>query len=105
LDDNQLTGSISPLVGKLTKLEILEFYGNQLSGSLPDTIYTMPELEVVRVGDNRLSGTLSDRLTLLNQTLREFNAPNNNFNGAWPNQVFEALIGLSKSALVVFVYC
>ena len=100
LNDNQLTGSISPSVGKLTILEILELYDNQLVGSLPDTIYTMPELEVIRVGDNRLSGVLSNRLTLLNLTLREFSAPNNNFNGTWPNQVFLELTSLSKSAFV-----
>lgn len=96
LDENKITGTISTLIGQVTNLETFEVYGNQLEGSLPDTLYNLPALKRIRVGDNGLTGTVSDRLTLLNQTLQEFNAPNTNFSGAWPNAVFESLPELSK---------
>jgi hypothetical protein len=96
LDENELTGTISTLVGQVTNLESFEVYGNQLDGSLPDTLYTLPALKRIRVGDNGFTGTVSDRLVLLNQTLQEFNAPNTNISGAWPNALFESLPELSK---------
>ena len=96
LDGNQLTGTISTLVGQITNLETFEVYGNQLEGSLPDTLYDLPALKNIRVGDNGLTGTVSAQLTMLNLTLHEFNAQNTNFSGAWPNTVFESLTELSK---------
>lgn len=99
LDENELTGTISTLVGQVTNLESFEVYGNQLDGSLPDTLYTLPALKRIRVGDNGFTGTVSDRLVLLNQTLQEFNAPNTNISGAWPNALFESLPELSSLIL------
>jgi len=60
LDNNQLTGPVSPKLGKLTKLKFLQLHNNQLTGEIP------------KVGDS---------LTALN--LCEF-LPGNKFSGYVP---------------------
>ena len=46
LHDNNLTGTISPEVSKLTKLRSLQLYNNALTGEIPSSLGQMSELRL-----------------------------------------------------------
>ena len=56
LHGNNLSGSIPPELGQLSRLTDLRLYGNSLGGSIPSELGQLALLEVLQVWDNRLSG-------------------------------------------------
>jgi Leucine-rich repeat (LRR) protein len=98
LDQNLFTGTISPLIGKMSKLEILELYENQLTGKLPDSLFSLEALKKIRVGGNKLSGTIPSKMEFLNNTLTEFKAENTLLTGTFPNALVLSLPYLSESS-------
>ncbi|KAK4802547.1 hypothetical protein SAY86_000750 [Trapa natans] len=64
-----LSGSLSPELGKLKRLEILDFMWNNISGSIPEEIGNIIPLKLLLLNGNRLSGSLPDALgNLVNLT-------------------------------------
>lgn len=104
LTNIKLKGRISPEVGKLTKLTILDlwdnkFYGtipwsignmtsllnlylgyNKLSGGIPWSIGNLKSLLYIWINDNQLSGGIPSSIRNL-KSLREFRIANNYFTG------------------------
>jgi hypothetical protein len=58
LPENNLTGTISPEVGKLTSLEYVELSNNHLTGSLPSEIGELRTLNLFATYNNKLNGTI-----------------------------------------------
>jgi Leucine-rich repeat (LRR) protein len=58
LDHNQLTGSISSDIGKLTALEVFSIYYNFLQGSIPSEISELTALTELSFNINKLAGSI-----------------------------------------------
>lgn len=58
LQNNNLTGSIPPEIGNLTKLSVLNLRYNQLSGSIPDGIGNLKLLYLLLINDNFFTGAI-----------------------------------------------
>jgi len=91
LDNNKFSGRISTRIAQLVNLKIIEARDNLLTGSIPTTLFTMPNLAAVRIDNNALNGSLSEDIALLNETLKIFEANNNNFSGQFPLAAFESM--------------
>ena len=63
LSDNELSGTLSDKIGKLTALRGLYLGNNRLSGTLPTTIGELTHLEVLSLPNIRLSGTVPDTIS------------------------------------------
>ncbi len=67
LSRNQLSGSIPPELGGLSKLEYLALTGNQLSGSIPSDLGNLSNLTGLAIAGTLLSGPIPPELgSLLN---------------------------------------
>jgi hypothetical protein len=85
VQDNLLTGTISPNVGKLGQLKILSLITNTFSGTLPDEIAELANLEILSVAANQFSGTLPTVFGRLNR-LKVFEVHVNMFTGTIPTE-------------------
>lgn len=65
LGGNQLSGTIPPEIGNLTKLTHLSLSANQLTGSIPSEIGNLETLTIFRVHINELSGNIPSELSNL----------------------------------------
>ena len=66
LYSNQLSGSIPPEIGNLTKLKGLYLHNNQLNGSIPREIGNLVKLTWLYLGNNQLTGGLPESIKLPN---------------------------------------
>jgi len=58
LSDNQLSGSMPPELGNLTKLEFLYLENNQLTGAIPSELGNLTDLTLLHLLNNQLSGNI-----------------------------------------------
>ncbi|KAL0389153.1 UNVERIFIED_CONTAM: putative LRR receptor-like serine/threonine-protein kinase [Sesamum calycinum] len=110
--NNNLSGSLSPELGRLSYLEILDFMWNNISGTIPKEIGNITTLELLLLNGNKLTGFLPDELGYLSNLDRiqidenQISGPiplsfanlskakhllldNNNFSGDLPPQLSE----------------
>uniref|UniRef100_A0A0D9VB01 non-specific serine/threonine protein kinase n=1 Tax=Leersia perrieri TaxID=77586 RepID=A0A0D9VB01_9ORYZ len=78
---NNISGSIPKEVGNITSLKLLLLNGNQLSGSLPEEIGFLPDLDRIQIDQNHISGPIPKSFANLNKT-KHFQLDNNNFSGS-----------------------
>nr|POE57494.1 putative lrr receptor-like serine/threonine-protein kinase [Quercus suber] len=57
-----LSGNLSPQLGRLSKLKILGFMWNNISGSIPKEIGSITSLELLLLNGNQLTGPLPEEL-------------------------------------------
>ncbi len=88
IQDNQLSGSISPDLGKLSKLQELFLGNNQLSGSIPLELGELSNLRHLYLESNQLSGSIPPQLGELTN-LRSLNLYDNQLSGSIPPQLGE----------------
>ncbi|XP_040381139.1 tyrosine-sulfated glycopeptide receptor 1-like [Oryza brachyantha] len=81
--DNGITGTISPEVGKLKTLQVLDVSYNNLSGGIPPELGSLSRLEILDLRWNRLTGTIPPALKGLN-FLAVFNVAHNDLEGPIP---------------------
>ena len=60
MDNNNIVGEISALIGNLINLEVLSLYANELSGYIPSQIGNLTNLHLLYLSDNQLSGVASN---------------------------------------------
>ncbi|KAL1221183.1 Leucine-rich repeat receptor-like serine/threonine/tyrosine-protein kinase SOBIR1 [Cardamine amara subsp. amara] len=75
-----LTGSISPVIGKLSELKELTLSNNQLVNSVPVDILRCKQLEVLDLRNNRFSGQIPGNFSSLIR-LRILDLSSNKFSG------------------------
>ncbi|GLU11962.1 hypothetical protein SLE2022_286780 [Rubroshorea leprosula] len=78
-----LSGTLSPALGRLSHLSILDFMWNNMSGSLPKEIGIIKTLELWLLSRNQLTGSLPDELGYL-PNLQIFQIDENNISGPIP---------------------
>ena len=65
LYENELSGTIPPELGNLTKLEVLSLAVNQLRGTIPPELGNLSKLTLLYLYSNQLSGPISPELSKL----------------------------------------
>ncbi|GLT26767.1 hypothetical protein SLA2020_018120 [Shorea laevis] len=90
---NKISGRIPKEIGNITTLELLLLSGNQLTGSLPDELGYLQNLKVLQIDENNISGPIPTSFANLNKT-KHFHMNNNSISGQIPP-------GLSKLANLV----
>ncbi|XAR58822.1 Non-specific serine/threonine protein kinase [Bertholletia excelsa] len=83
---NKITGSIPKEVGNITSLELLLLNGNQLVGSLPEEIGYLPNLDRIQIDENHISGPIPQSFANLNKT-KHFHMNNNSLSGPIPPEL------------------
>lgn len=86
LFDNNLSGTISPDIAKLTKLRSLQLYNNALTGEIPSSLGQMTELRSVFLTNNQLTGTIPSSIGGMTN-LEEFQANGNALTGPLPDSI------------------
>ncbi|MFS7984998.1 putative protein kinase RLK-Pelle-DLSV family [Helianthus anomalus] len=62
LAQNYLTGTLSPLIGNLTRMQWLTMGINALSGELPPELGQLSDLRLLGIGTNSFNGSLPSEL-------------------------------------------
>ncbi|KAJ8751577.1 hypothetical protein K2173_016823 [Erythroxylum novogranatense] len=83
---NDITGSIPKEIGDIKSLELLLLNGNQLTGSLPEELGYLPLLDRIQIDQNKISGPLPKSFAYLNKT-RHFHMNNNSISGQIPPEL------------------
>lgn len=80
LPQKDLNGMISPSLGRLDQLKLLDLSFNLLKGELPVELSNLRQLEVLDLSHNLLIGSVSPLLTGMN-SVRSINISSNSFEG------------------------
>ncbi|KAL9236477.1 hypothetical protein vseg_011143 [Gypsophila vaccaria] len=83
---NKISGSIPKEIGNITTLELLLVNGNQLTGPLPDELGYLPNLNRIQIDQNSISGELPKSFANLNKT-KHFHMNNNSISGQIPHEL------------------
>lgn len=83
---NALTGSIPKEIGNITSLKLLLLNGNQLTGSLPEELGYLPNLDRIQIDQNKISGPIPKSFANLNKT-KHFHMNNNSISGQIPPEL------------------
>ena len=86
LGDNALSGSIPPELGELTDLAVLNLSRNALSGSIPPELGRLANLVQLSLYENDLTGPIPSELGRLSN-LADFEYYGNRFEGPWPSEL------------------
>ncbi|KAF0899813.1 hypothetical protein E2562_024847 [Oryza meyeriana var. granulata] len=86
LSDAGLVGTISPHLGNLTLLRVLDLSNNSLDGDIPTSLGGCPKLRAMNLSMNHLSGTIPAELGQLSK-LAVFNVGHNNLTGDIPKSL------------------
>nr|XP_040249031.1 MDIS1-interacting receptor like kinase 2-like [Aegilops tauschii subsp. strangulata] len=86
LDSNHLSGEIPAEICTLANLYRLNLSSNQLSGAIPTQIEKLNKLGYLDISRNRLSGLIPEELGAC-MKLQSLKINNNNFNGSLPGAI------------------
>ncbi|XVE80695.1 hypothetical protein DITRI_Ditri15bG0001500 [Diplodiscus trichospermus] len=83
---NRISGSIPKEIGNITSLELLLLSGNNLTGPLPEEIGYLPNLDRIQIDENNISGSIPRSFANLNKT-KHFHMNNNSISGQIPPEL------------------
>ncbi|XP_050287960.1 probable LRR receptor-like serine/threonine-protein kinase At1g06840 isoform X4 [Quercus robur] len=83
---NNISGSIPKEIGSITSLELLLLNGNQLTGPLPEELGYLPNLDRIQIDQNQILGPLPKSFANLNKT-KHFHMNNNSISGQIPPEL------------------
>ncbi|XP_021773861.1 probable LRR receptor-like serine/threonine-protein kinase At1g06840 isoform X1 [Chenopodium quinoa] len=83
---NKISGSIPKEIGNIKTLELLLVNGNQLTGPLPEELGYLPNLNRIQIDQNKISGELPKSFANLNKT-KHFHMNNNSISGQIPHEL------------------
>ena len=86
LQQNNLTGPISPELANLTNLATLELWENRLTGEIPTEIGALSNLRLLSLTSNQLEGQIPSSIGNLTQ-LRRILLGRNNLDGSIPSEL------------------
>ncbi|KAL8549074.1 hypothetical protein ACS0TY_008081 [Phlomoides rotata] len=83
---NNISGEIPKEIGNIASLQLLLLSGNQLSGPLPDELGYLSNLDRIQIDENQISGPIP--LSFANLTMaKHFHMNNNSLSGEIPPQL------------------
>ncbi|KAG6583310.1 putative LRR receptor-like serine/threonine-protein kinase, partial [Cucurbita argyrosperma subsp. sororia] len=83
---NEINGEIPGEIGNLTSLELLLLNGNQLSGSLPEELGNLLRLDRIQIDQNHISGPIPKSFANL-KAAKHFHMNNNSISGEIPSEL------------------
>ncbi|KAL4610959.1 hypothetical protein ACB092_08G089600 [Castanea dentata] len=83
---NNISGSIPKEIGSIASLELLLLNGNQLTGPLPEELGYLPNMDRIQIDQNQISGPLPKSFANLNKT-KHFHMNNNLISGKIPPEL------------------
>ncbi|XVE80692.1 hypothetical protein DITRI_Ditri15bG0001200 [Diplodiscus trichospermus] len=83
---NRISGSIPKEIGNISSLELLLLNGNQLTGPLPEEIGYLPNLDRIQIDENNISGSIPTSFANLNK-IKHFHMNNNSISGQIPPEL------------------
>ncbi|CAA0842404.1 Probable LRR receptor-like serine/threonine-protein kinase [Striga hermonthica] len=83
---NNITGTIPREIGKITTLQLLLLNGNQLTGSLPDELGNLASLDRIQIDQNHISGPIPRSFSNL-RNAKHFHMNNNSLSGQIPAEL------------------
>lgn len=83
---NAISGTIPKEIGNIKTLELLLLNGNKLTGSLPEELGYLPNLNRIQIDQNHISGPLPVSFANLNKTAH-FHMNNNSISGQIPPEL------------------
>ncbi|KAL6520442.1 hypothetical protein OROHE_017030 [Orobanche hederae] len=83
---NNISGTIPKEIGNITSLELLLLSGNQLTGSLPEELGKLSNLNRIQIDENRISGPIPLSFANLSK-IRRIDMNNNSLNGPIPPEL------------------
>ncbi|KAK4791350.1 hypothetical protein SAY86_031763 [Trapa natans] len=83
---NNISGSIPKEIGNITTLNLLLLNGNKLTGPLPEELGYLAELDRIQIDQNHISGPLPTSFANLNKT-KHFHMNNNSISGQIPPEL------------------
>ncbi|KAG2672788.1 hypothetical protein I3760_13G059500 [Carya illinoinensis] len=83
---NNISGTIPKEIGDITSLELLLLNGNQLTGSLPEELGNLPNLNRMQIDENHISGSIPISFSKLNKA-QHFHMNNNSLSGQIPPEL------------------
>lgn len=86
LDSAGYSGTLSPLVSKLTQLAILDLSDNYFYGSIPSTISSLSNLQTLSLRSNSFDGELPSSITTL-KSLESLDISHNSLTGSLPKNM------------------
>ncbi|KAL8555173.1 hypothetical protein ACS0TY_003110 [Phlomoides rotata] len=86
LSSNYLSGRLSPKIGNLKTMNLIDLSQNQFSGDIPCLIDGCQEIEVLNLSSNMFSGSIPQSLGNI-RGLRILNFSENNLSGLIPNSL------------------
>lgn len=84
---NNITGSIPKEIGSITTLELLLLNGNQLTGSLPYELGNLINLNRIQIDQNYISGEIPTSFANLSNA-KHFHMNNNSLSGQIPAELY-----------------
>ncbi|KAF3782348.1 Phytosulfokine receptor 2 [Nymphaea thermarum] len=99
LSRSGLTGTISPSLGRLDRLQYLDLSLNSLRGEVPQEISNLTQLEFLDISYNKLNGSFFNSAGAGLNSIRWLNISSNLFNGTLldPMPVYSKLISFNIS--------
>ena len=86
LERNNLTGTLTPALGRLSKLNRLLMHENNISGSLPSEIGQLTDINILLLSNNQLTGVIPAELGNLSK-LENLNLFGNRLTGRIPSDL------------------
>ncbi|KAG6631012.1 probable LRR receptor-like serine/threonine-protein kinase At1g06840 isoform X2 [Carya illinoinensis] len=83
---NSISGSIPKEIGNITTLKLLLLNGNNLTGPLPEELGYLPNLDRIQIDQNNISGPIPVSFANLNKT-KHFHMNNNSISGQIPPEL------------------
>ncbi|KAL8055813.1 hypothetical protein ABFX02_04G080100 [Erythranthe guttata] len=83
---NNISGTIPKEIGNITTLELLLLNGNQLTGSLPDELGYLSNLDRIQIDQNQISGQIPQSFANLTKA-KHFHMNNNSLSGQIPPEL------------------
>ncbi|XP_062171182.1 probable LRR receptor-like serine/threonine-protein kinase At1g06840 isoform X3 [Alnus glutinosa] len=83
---NNISGSIPKEIGNITSLELLLLNGNQLTGPLPEELGSLANLNRIQIDQNRISGPIPISFSNLTKAMH-FHMNNNSISGQIPPEL------------------
>ncbi|XP_072148442.1 protein NSP-INTERACTING KINASE 3-like [Setaria viridis] len=83
LCNNTISGPIPDVIGRMEFLESLDLSNNQFTGSIPSTLGGLTNLQYLKLNNNSLSGPIPDSLATAPMILN-LDLSFNNLSGTWP---------------------
>ncbi|KAL4610967.1 hypothetical protein ACB092_08G089800 [Castanea dentata] len=83
---NNISGIIPKEIGNITSLKLLLLNGNQLTGPLPEELGYLPNLARLQIDQNQISGSIPKSFANLNAT-QHFHMNNNSISGQIPSEL------------------